>query len=83
MCQIKALGQRGGRGAETVQAAAHGRACAGVGVVLKAGTDGVHVGLMDGRFAPSVTTDPLVVQALCNVHVDMRLDCRLMTAGPG
>ncbi|MDP2950563.1 MAG: ribulose-phosphate 3-epimerase, partial [Chloroflexota bacterium] len=44
---------------------------------VAAGADYIHVDVMDGRFVPSITVGPLVVEALRRA-TDLPLDVHLM-----
>lgn len=53
-----------------------------VGAVLAAGSDWVHVDVMDGHFVPNLTIGPVVVEALRKSHPSALLDVHLMIEKP-
>lgn len=50
--------------------------------VIKAGSDWIHVDVMDGHFVPNITIGPLVVEALKKECPNAYLDVHLMISEP-
>jgi ribulose-phosphate 3-epimerase len=65
----------------SILAADFGRLAEEVRAVEKAGTDWIHVDVMDGHFVPNLTIGPPVVEALRKV-TDLPLDVHLMIEHP-
>jgi len=52
-----------------------------VGEVDRAGADGIHLDVMDGRFVPNITIGPFIVEAVRNTTA-LPLDVHLMIVEP-
>ena len=52
-----------------------------VKAVERAGTDWIHIDVMDGHFVPNMTIGPRAVEAIRSA-IDLPLDVHLMIEGP-
>ena len=68
--------------AASILSADFGKLAEEVAAVEAAGTDWIHVDIMDGHFVPNITIGPEVVHALRNA-TSLPLDVHLMIEGPG